>query len=291
VLQPRERRSRDTASNGKLSPWAVVSPQARIGRDVRIGPFSVIEPDVTIEDGCVLHSRVVVKSGATLGPGNQIFEGAVIGGLPQHIHMPERPGRVVIGAGNTLRENVTIHRALEHDEATTIGDNNFLMVNVHVAHDCRLGNNTIFANNVMLAGHVTVGDRAYVSGAVVAMVGGQAHIVKDVPPFVTIDGLSSHVVGLNQIGLRRAGYSQEAIAQLKEAYRVIYRSGLSWNQIVARLQEAFAEGPAALFAQFLATTTRGIVSERRLPPGATIKLRRDAQGETEEEYRLRIKAG
>ena len=292
MLQPRERRSRDTASNGKLSPWAVVSPQARIGRDVRIGPFSVIEPDVTIEDGCVLHSRVVVKSGTTLGPGNQIFEGAVIGGLPQHIHMPERPGRVVIGAGNTLRENVTIHRALEHDEATTIGDNNFLMVNVHVAHDCRLGNNTIFANNVMLAGHVTVGDRAYVSGAVavhqfcrigsLAMVGGQAHIVKDVPPFMTVDGLSSLVVGLNQIGLRRAGYSGEEIRRLKEAYRVIYRGGLSWNEMLARLREEFTEGLAAQFHPFLATTTRGLVCERRPPPGATLRISAEPEEPSQE---------
>ena len=117
-----------------------------------------------------------------------------------------------------------------------MGNNNLLMVNVHIAHDCRVGNHTIFANNAMLAGHVTVGDRAYVSGAVavhqfcrigsLAMVGGQAHIVKDVPPYVTIDGLSSYAVGLNQIGLRRAGYGQEDLRRLKEAYRVIYRSEL-----------------------------------------------------------------
>jgi len=285
----------------KAHPLAIVNPMAQIGQDVTIGPYCVIEPEVTIGDGCRLEARVVLKNGTVLGPDNWVFDGAVIGGMPQHVHMPERPGKVIVGSGNTIRENATIHRALDGDDATILGSNNLLMVNTHIAHDCRVGNNTIFANNSMLAGHVTVGDRAYISGAVavhqfcrigsLAMVGGQAHIVKDVPPFVTIDGLSSHVVGLNQIGLRRAGYSQEAIAQLKEAYRVIYRSGLSWNQIVARLQEAFAEGPAALFAQFLATTTRGIVSERRLPPGATIKLRRDAQGETEEEYRLRIKAG
>lgn len=280
-----------------IHPSALVSPLARVGQDVEIGPFCVIEDETTIGDGCRLEARVVVKNGTTLGPNNLVYEGAVIGGMPQHIHTPERPGSVIIGSGNTIRENVTIHRALEPEDATLVGNNNLLMVSVHIAHDCRLGNHTIFANNAALAGHVTVGDRAYVSGFVgvhqfcrigsLAMVGGQAHIVKDVPPYVTVDGLSSYAVGLNQIGLRRAGYSQEDLRKLKEAYRVIYRSQLNWNQILARLQEEFTEGPAALFYQFLATTTRGIISERRLPPGATIKLRRDS----EEDQRLKIRVG
>ena len=242
----------------------------------------VIEPDVTIGPGCKLASRAVVKSGTVLGPNNQVFEGAILGGLPQHLHMPEHPGKVVIGSGNTIRENVTIHRALEADEATIVGDDNFLMVNVHVAHDCRVGNNTIFANNVMLAGHVTVEDRAYVSGGVgvhqfcrigtLAMVGAHSHLTKDVPPFVTVDGLSSYVVGLNQIGLRRAGHTAEEIQRLKQAYRVIYRSRLTWNEILRRLREEFCDALAARFYQFLSTTTRGILCERRAPPGATLKL-------------------
>lgn len=278
-------------------PSAVISPMARIGQDVRIGPFCVIESGVTIGDGCTLESRVVIKHGTTLSSNNQIAEGAVLGGMPQHINTPEHPGAVVIGCGNTIRENVTIHRALEEDEATIVGDNNLLMVNAHIAHDCRVGNNTIFANNSMLAGHVTVGDRAYLSGAAgvhqfcrigtLAMVGGQSRITKDVPPYVTVDGLSSYVVGLNQIGLRRAGYSLEDIRRLKEAYRVIYRSNLTWNEILARLREEFSVGPAAQFHQFLSTTTRGITLERRLPPGATIKLRR----ETLQDARPKARAG
>ncbi|MGQ9575995.1 MAG: acyl-ACP--UDP-N-acetylglucosamine O-acyltransferase [Thermoguttaceae bacterium] len=276
---------------GPVHPTAIIDPAAQIDPDVQIGPLSVVEADVVIQSGCKLEGRVVVKNGTRLGPNNHIFEGAVLGGLPQHVHVPEHPGRVVIGAGNTIRENVTIHRALEEDDSTTIGDNNLLMVNVHIAHDCRLGNNTIFANNAMLAGHVSVGDRAYISGAVavhqfcrigpLAMVGGQAHIVKDVPPFVTVDGLSSYVVGLNQIGLRRAGYSAAEIRRLKEAYRVIYRSGLTWNEVLARLRDEFSDGLAAQFYQFLSTTTRGIISERRPPPGATLKLRRVSDEDTD----------
>ncbi len=279
-----------------IHPLAAISPQAEIGSNVQIGPFSVVQPNVTIGDGCILESHVVVKAGTTLGPHNRVFEGAVLGGFPQHVHTPDRPGRVVIGSGNTIRENVTVHRALEADSATVIGDNNLLMVNSHVAHDCRLGNHTILTNNVMLAGHVTLEDRAYLSGAAavhqfcrvgtLAMLGGQAHLVKDVPPFVTVDGLSSLVVGLNQIGLRRAGFDLEAIRQLKAAYRVIYRSELAWAEILQRLKSDFNDGPAAQFYHFLSTTKRGITSERRGPSRSTIKLPRA----TEATPKIRAKA-
>ena len=284
-----------------IHPTAIISPLACIDRDVVIGPYCVIEPEVTIDAGCRLESRVVVKNGTTLGPNNLVFEGTVLGGMPQHVNMPENPGRVIIGSGNTIRENCTIHRALDEEDATIVGNNNLLMVNTHVAHDCRVGNNIIFANNVMLAGHVTVGDRANVSGAVavhqycrigsLAMVGGQSHIVKDVPPFVTVDGGSSYIVGLNQIGLRRSGHSSEEIGRLKKAYRLIYRSSFTWNEILARLQEEFSDGLAAQFYQFLSTTTRGIVSERRLPPGATIKLRQAEESDSERKDIFRVRAG
>jgi UDP-N-acetylglucosamine acyltransferase len=284
-----------------IHPLALVSPKAKIGSDVTIGPFCVVEPEVAIGDHCLLESHVTVKDGTTMGEGNHIFEGVVLGGLPQHAHAPQTSGGVQIGCGNTIRENVTIHRALQSGRFTVLGDHNLLMVNAHVAHDCRLGSNTIVTNNVMLAGHVVVEDRAYLSGAAavhqycrigsLAMVGGQAHLTKDVPPFVTIDGLSSYVVGLNQIGLRRAGYSSETIRQLKVAYRVIYRSALPWTEILDQLKAQCTDGPAALFYQFLATTARGIVPERRLPPGATIKFRRGTESETQSEPELRIKAG
>ncbi|NQU22907.1 MAG: acyl-ACP--UDP-N-acetylglucosamine O-acyltransferase [Candidatus Nealsonbacteria bacterium] len=280
-----------------IHPSASVDPTALIGSDVQIGPFCVVESDVTIGNRCVLEGHVTVKAGSRMGADNHVFEGAVLGGLAQHIHVPERSGRLVIGSGNTIRENATIHRALNAETATVIGDNNLLMVCCHVAHDCQIGNHTILTNNVMLAGHVIVEDRAYMSGAAgahqfcrigtLAMVGGQAHMVKDVPPFVTIDGLSSLVVGLNRVGLRRAGYSTDAIGQLKDAYRLIYRSGLTWAEVLKRLKVEFPEGPAARFYSFLSTTTRGIASERRAPRAATIKLHRTPDQQPE----LRAKAG
>jgi UDP-N-acetylglucosamine acyltransferase len=277
---------------------AIVSSAAQIEPDVQIGPFCVVESGAVIGRGCILEGRVTVKQGTTLGTNNRVSEGAILGGLPQHVHIPENPGRVVIGANNVIRENVTIHRALAPDHTTAIGDNCLLMVGCHVAHDCHLGNNVIVTNNAMLAGHVVVGDRAYISGAAgvhqfcrvgsFAMVGGQAHMVQDVPPYVTVDGLSSLVVGLNKIGLRRAGYNQAAIQQLMAAYRVIYRSGLRWADVLEQLRTRFPIGPAALFYEFLSTTARGIVSERRAPPGATIKLRETVEAEPEQEVRVKF---
>lgn len=279
-----------------IHPLAFVSPKATIGDGVQIGPFCVVEDDAIVGDGCTLETHVIIKSGTTLGKHNHVFEGAVLGGLPQHAHMPEHVGRVTIGCENTIRENVTIHKALEPEHTTTIGDHCLLMTNAHIAHDCRLSDHVIVTSNAMLAGHVTVGERAFVSGGVgvhqfcrvgaMAMVGGQAHITKDVPPFVTIDGQSSYVVGLNQVGLRRAGFGQETIFQLKAAYRVIYRSGLVWAEILQRLQEEFTEGLASQFAQFLASTTRGIIPERRLPPGATIKFHPAEERIAERRYKV-----
>lgn len=281
-----------------IHPTAVVSPSASIGPDVRIGPFCVIESGTAIGPGCILESRVAVKEGTTLGANNRVFDGATLGGLPQHVHIPEQPGRVVIGSDNTIREYATVHRALVADHTTTIGDHCLLMVGAHVAHDCRLGNHVILTNNVMLAGHVTVADRAYLSGAAgvhqfcrigtLAMVGGQAHLSQDVPPYVTVDGMSSLVVGLNKIGLRRAGYCHAAIQELMGAYRVIYRSGLRWVEILEQLRTRFPTGPAALFYEFLSTSARGIISERRAPPGATIKLRDTVEAEPDPEIRVKF---
>jgi UDP-N-acetylglucosamine acyltransferase len=227
-----------------------------------------------------LSGRVTIKQGTILGPDNEVHEGAVLGGKPQHLRAGEQLGELRIGRGNVIRENVTMHRGLTPTTHTEIGDNNLIMVNAHIAHDCHVGNQVVIVNNVLLAGHVTVGNRAYLSGAAAvhqfcrigafAMVGGQAHVSQDVPPFVTIDGRTTTVVGLNIIGLRRARFSTEAIAELKQAYRLIYRSGLTWNETLRALAEQFTDGPAAQFLPFLSAGKRGFVQERRTPRGATI---------------------
>jgi UDP-N-acetylglucosamine acyltransferase len=267
-----------------IHPLAVVSAQAQLADDVTVGPFAIIEPDVVVGPGCTIEARVNIKMGTTLGPHNKVFEGTVLGGFPQHAKMPTNPGRVVIGAYNVFRENATVHRALQASAVTSIGDNNLFMVGAHVGHDCVVGNEGIFANNSMLGGHVTVDDQAYVSGGVavhqfcrigrLAMVGGMARVVQDVAPYVMIDGVSKYVCGLNSVGLRRRGYSFSDVAQLKAAYRLIFRSRSTWTEILETLKRDFSTGPAALLHDFLAASKRGVVRERRVALGpATIKLR------------------
>ena len=255
-----------------ISPLAAVSSEAKIGNNVEIGPFCQIESGVTIGNGCKFLSHVVVKSGVTIGENNQFFEGSVIGGTPQHISAAPPFGQVRIGDGNVFREHTTVHRAVNASGTTIIGNENYLMVNVHIAHDCILGNNNILVNNVMLGGYVVLGNRAMLGGAAavhqhcrigsLAMVGGQSHIVQDVPPFMTVDGLSSKIVGLNLIGLRRNGRTTEDIKILKGAYFSLYRNGLTWQETLQFFQDNYSTGPVAELTQFLLSTKRGIVRER-----------------------------
>ncbi|MDO4559123.1 MAG: acyl-ACP--UDP-N-acetylglucosamine O-acyltransferase, partial [Planctomycetia bacterium] len=214
-----------------IHPTAVVSPKARIGSGVRIGPFCVVEDDAQIGEGTILDAYVSVRRRTILGAGNHVFEHAVLGAPPQHAHPPEVPGDVIIGDGNMIRESCTIHKSIYEGVATRIGDRNLFMVNVHVAHDCEIGSGVVVANNTAFGGHVLVEDRAVVSADVAvhqfcrigsfAMVGGQARVTKDVPPCVMVDGVSGFVVGLNKVGLRRAGVSGEEMIRLKKAYRML----------------------------------------------------------------------
>lgn len=286
----------------QIHPLSSVSSKAKIGHGVVIGPFCVVEKGVEIGDGCVLESRVSIKEGTIIGENNHFCEGAVIGGMPQHLAVPEECGLVVIGSENTFRENVTVHRAMKESNATIVGDSNLLMVNVHVAHDCRLGDNIVLVNNTMLAGHVTVGNKVNISGAVgvhqfcrigeYAMVGGQAHIVQDVPPFVTVDGLTSNIVGLNMIGLRRGGFSAEDIKQLKEAYQIAFRSQLPWREVLKTLEEQFTKGAVVELTRFFATTTRGIIREgRQRATVPSLKLHRATEDGDDEVTTIRLNVG
>ena len=268
-----------------IHPLSEVSPRAEIGADVEIGPFVIIEEDTQIGDRCSIAGRVTIKRGTRLGCDNRIGEGAVLGGLPQHLNVIEHPGQLIVGDRNVIRENVTMHRAMTADSATVLGDDCLIMVGAHLAHDCVVGNHVVLTNNVMLAGHVMVGDRAYLGGGAAvhqycrvgrnAMVGGLARIVQDVPPFMMIDGESNQVVGLNKVGLRRAGMTPLERNDLKEAYHLLYRQGYSWEELLATLEMRFTSGPASEIGPFLRGTSRGYLRERRTPPKATIRLVRD----------------
>ncbi|WP_442482135.1 acyl-ACP--UDP-N-acetylglucosamine O-acyltransferase [Aeoliella sp. SH292] len=268
-----------------IHPLAEVSPSAKLGTDVNIGPFVVVEDGVEVGDRCTLLARSTVKRGTTLGSDNLVCEGAVLGGLPQHLRQPENPGRLVVGDRNVFRENITVHRAFVPESATIIGSDCLLMVGSHVAHDCIVGNNVILTNNVLLGGHVTVGDRACLGGGAavhqhcnigrVAMVGGLARLDQDVPPFMMVDGESNMIVGLNRVGLRRAGVTPDERNEIKQAYQFIFRSGMMYDELLETLEASFTEGPAAEFAPFLRAATRGFVRDRRDPPKTFRIVRED----------------
>jgi UDP-N-acetylglucosamine acyltransferase len=282
----------------QIHPTAVVDSQAELGQGVVIGPFCVVEAGAIIGDGCRLEARAVVKGRTTLGQNNEIGEGAVLGGKGQHVVAVEPGGKLVLGDGNRIRENVTIHRGYASDATTTLGNNCYLMVGAHIGHDCRVGNNCILVNGSMLGGHCHMEDRAYLSGnsAVhqfcrigrLAMIGGLAKITQDVPPFVMVEGAGlAQIVGLNKVGLRRNGYTHDDIQQLKEAYRIIYRQGLRWSEVLAILKSEFSTGPAAAFHEFLKAGKRGFVQERRISRKATLKIVDPAMDEVESDSHRR----
>ena len=266
-----------------IHPLAAVSPEARLGVGVKIGAFATVEAGVELGDFCTVASGAVVKSGVKAGCHNEFGEHSVIGGAPQHVARPQQIGSIVIGDHNVFREHVTIHRALKPTASTVVGDNNYIMATTHLGHDVVVGNNCIFANGGLVGGHVTIQDRAFVSGAVavhqfcrigrLAMVGGHARVVQDIPPYMLVDGQSGCIVGLNIVGLRRSGHSNEDIAELKAAYRVIYRRGLSWKDVLDALRAEFSSGPVQQLLDFLGSGTRGFAQERRAPPAATLRIR------------------
>jgi UDP-N-acetylglucosamine acyltransferase len=254
-----------------IHPTAVVSPRAQIASDARIGPFVVIEDDVSIGEGCEIASHVVIKQFTTLGKRNQVYEHAVLGGLPQDVKFRNEPSRLVIGDDNLIREGATLHRASGENEATSIGSRNFLMIGVHIAHNCIVGDDNVFANEVALAGYITVEDHVFLSNNVgahqfvrmgrYAMVGGKSKIVQDVLPFFITDGNPPRVRGLNSVGLRRAGFTLDERAALKQAYRLLFRSGLPLEDAL-REMEGLGDRHVEHLINFIRGSERGFSRAR-----------------------------
>lgn len=228
-------------------PTAIVSPAARLGPGVRLGPCAVVEEETEIGAGTEIRAHAVVKRYTSLGALNTVHEGAILGGEPQDLSFEPGPTRLVIGDRNRIREGVTIHRGGRPGSATVVGSDCFLMAYAHVAHDDRIGDRAILANNVALAGHVEVGAAAFLSGGVVvhqfcrigrlAMIGGNAKVVQDCLPFVITDGVPARARGLNLVGLRRAGVGASQLRALKQAYRLLLRSGLPLELALERMGE------------------------------------------------------
>jgi UDP-N-acetylglucosamine acyltransferase len=257
---------------------ALVDPQAELADDVLVGPYTVIGPHVRIGAGSRIGPHCVVEGHTTLGCDNVVFQFASIGAAPQDMKYQGEPTRLEIGDRNTFREFVTVNTGTVQDQGITrIGSDNLLMAYVHIAHDVRLGHHCVLANNATLAGHVQVGDWATIGGltgvlqrmriGAHAMIGFQAHVAQDVPPFITADGHPLAARAVNVTGLKRRDVSAERIAAIRQMHKLLYRSPLTLAQataeIVALGQAADAApgvaGDAALMADFLASAERGIV--------------------------------
>ena len=250
-----------------IHPTAIVHPKARLDPTVEVGPFAIIDEHVTIAPGTKVAAHAWLTGWTEIGPENQIGYGTVIGSDPQDVSYKGARTYVRIGKGNVFREYCTVHRGSREDSATVIGDDNFLMAQAHVAHNCILANHIIVANAALLGGHVEVEDRAFLSGNCVvhqfvrigeiALLAGGARVSKDVPPYMTV-WHTNDIQAVNLIGLRRAGISGETRKKIRGAYRLLCRSGLNTSQAVAELKKLDHEPAIDHLIRFIEASKRGI---------------------------------
>ena len=257
-----------------IHPTAVISESAHIGKDVTIGPYCVIGDDVEIGDGSIIGPHAVIDRWTTLGKGCRVFQFASVGAEPQDLKFKGEKSCTVIGDRTTIREGATIHRATGEGNETRIGSDCLLMAYVHIAHNCTLGNRVIMSNLASCSGHAMVEDRVVIGGMAGvhqfvkigrnAMVGGMSKLVQDVVPYTLVDGHPAKVVGLNNVGISRAGIPLESRRLIKQAYKILYRSGLSLPEAIAVIeQEVDSCDEVEHFLRFLRNAERGICRERR----------------------------
>jgi UDP-N-acetylglucosamine acyltransferase len=256
------------AHSARVHPTAVVDPAADIGEGVEVGPHAVIEGDVRVGAGCVLRPGVHLVGPLTMGCHNAVYSYAVLGERPQHLRYNGEPAPLVIGDHNVLREYVTIHRGTSATGATRIGNHNFLMANSHVAHDCRVGDNCILANGALLAGHCTLENNVYISGnsaihqfvrvGRLALLSGVSCSTVDIPPFV-LQNRTNTVVGVNVVGMRRAGVTGAGIDAVRKAFHVLYREGHVLPVALAKIERDLGAVPEiAEMVAFIRASSRGI---------------------------------
>jgi UDP-N-acetylglucosamine acyltransferase len=253
-----------------IHPTALLSPSAELGIGVRIGPYAVVGEGCSVGDGCVLDARAVLQRNVKLASDVTIGIGSIIGGDPQDLKYAGEETWVEIGEGTRIREYSTINRGTSESFKTSVGKGCFLMTYVHLAHDCHVGDGVIISNSTQLAGHVTIEDRAILSGLVAvhqfvkigkhAFVGGCSRVAKDVPPFLKAVGNPVKLYGLNTIGLQRAGFDDAVIRELKRAYRLFFRSELNVSQAMERARSELQRFPEVEhFLRFLEESGRGVV--------------------------------
>ncbi len=257
----------------EIHPTAIVSDKAKLGVNVKVGPFSIIEDNVEIGDNTEISSNVKIKDFTTIGNNCKIFEGAIIGNIPQHLGFEGEESFVKIGNNVVIREYVTIHRGTKFDDGiTSIDDNTYLMAYVHIAHDCKVGKNTILANNVTLAGHVRIGNNVFIGGLTpihqfcrigdYAMVGGASAVDKDIPPFTRASKNHAKLYGLNLVGLKRHGFDRETIKVLKEAYKIIFLKSATLEEGIKEALTTLPHIPELIqLVDFIKTSKRGIAPD------------------------------
>lgn len=257
--------------SAKIHPSSIIEDGAKIGENVVIGPFCVIGGNVIIGKGSILHSHVVVNGHTTIGEDNQIFQFATIGEVNQDLKYAGEATKTIIGNRNRIRESVTIHRGtVQGGGVTRIGDDNLLMINTHVAHDCQIKNRCILANNATLAGHVQLDDFVIVGGmsaihqfVVVGahvMLGGGSMVSQDVPPYVMAQGNHARPYGVNLTGLKRRGFDKPTLQNIRNVYKLIYRSGKPLEEVMPDIEQ-YAKNDSAIsfFINFFERSTRGII--------------------------------
>jgi UDP-N-acetylglucosamine acyltransferase len=258
----------------KIHPTAIIHPKAELGQEVSVGPYAVIEEHVRLGDGTSVGPHAVIEGWTTIGQHCDIGSGAVIGGAPQDLKYRGQRSFLHIGDHTCIREYVTIHRSAEEDGATIVGSHAFLMAYTHVAHDCRLGDHVIMVNYAGLSGYVEVEDRAFISGhtavhqfvriGYLAMISGASRVVKDIPPFMIAEGNPTRIRGLNVVGMRRLGLAPQVRAEIRRAYRLLYRSGLNISQALERMrQERCTGNEVQRLITFVEGAKRGICGGSR----------------------------
>ena len=253
-----------------IHPSADVRPKADIDSSVEIGPYAIIRENVTIGAGTVIGPHAVIEPFVTIGPNCQIFQFAAIGAIPQSLKFKGEKTYVKIGRETIVREFATIHRGTGFGGGITeVGEKCFIMAYAHIAHDCRLGREVVLANNATLGGHITIGDHATLGGLVAihqfvhvgdyAFIGGLSGVPKDVPPYVIAAGPRIKLHGLNIVGLKRHGFSDNAISLLKKTYRLIFRIGLTLNEAIERVRAEVDQVPEVVnFVNFITSSQRGV---------------------------------